>query len=197
MILNLYIFMQSAIMALDVLIRHRPSTIHTTVGRSFFTSQGARQLNGGAEVWQGYYQSARPTKGRMMINIDLSATAFFEAGPLVQMVTKILNKRTPDDLRRGLLDRDRQKVERTIKGLKIRDNHREGTRRRFKITKLTTTPASHTTFDRGDGSITNVAEYFQTTYNKRLNFPHLPCVVVRRDVYLPMEVCEVIEVNII
>src|SRR3954453_3426236 len=129
-------------MALDVLIRHRPSTVHTTVGRSFYTPQGAQSLFGGVEVWQGYYQSARPTKGRMMINIDLSATAFFEAGPLVQMVTKILGKRTPDDLRRGLLERDRQKVERTIKGLKIKDNHREGSRRKFKITKLTPTPAS-------------------------------------------------------
>lgn len=180
-----------------MLIRHRPSTLHITVGRSFFTPQGAQSLYGGAEVWQGYYQSARPTKGKMMINIDLSATAFFEAGPLVQMVTKILGRRSPDDLRRGLTDKDRQKVERTIKGLKIRDNHREGLRRKFKITKLTPTPASHTTFDRGDGTFTNVAEYFQTQYNKRLNFAHLPCIVVRRDVYLPMEVCEVIEVNII
>src|SRR6266498_3580763 len=108
-------------MALDVLIHHRPSTLYATVGRSFYTPQGAQPLSGGIEVWQGYYQSVRPTLGKMMINIDLSATAFYEGGPLVQLITKILGRRSPDDLRRGLSDRDRQKVERTIKGLKIKD----------------------------------------------------------------------------
>jgi hypothetical protein len=52
-----------AIMALDVLIRHRPSMQHITVGRSFFTNAKAEPLFGGAEVWQGYYQSARPAQG--------------------------------------------------------------------------------------------------------------------------------------
>ena len=50
-------------MALDVLIRHRPSMRHITVGRSFFTNAKAEPLFGGAEVWQGYYQSARPAQG--------------------------------------------------------------------------------------------------------------------------------------
>jgi hypothetical protein len=184
-------------MAMDVIIRHRPSTVHTTVGRSFYTPQAAQPLHGGVEAWQGYYQSARPTKGKMMINIDLSATAFYEGGPLVQMVAKILGRRSPDDLHRGLGDRDRQKVERSIKGLKIRDNHRTGNKRKFKVEKLTPTPASTTMFDRGDGSNVDVKTYFQNTYNKRLLFPFLPCVIVRRNVYLPMEVCEVIPVNYI
>lgn len=50
-------------MVLDVLIRHVPSTLYATVGRSFFTPNGARPLPNAAEVWQGYYQSARPTFG--------------------------------------------------------------------------------------------------------------------------------------
>lgn len=50
-------------MILDVLIRHLPSTMYATVGRSFFTPTDARPLPNGAEVWQGYYQSARPTNG--------------------------------------------------------------------------------------------------------------------------------------
>ena len=131
-------------MALDILIRHAPSNQYVSVGRSFYTPRGSRPLFGGAEVWQGYYQSARPTKGRMMINLDLSATAFFESGPLIQLVTKILGRRNPDDLRRGFAERDRQKVERTIKGLSIRDDHREVVRRKFKIMGLTQMPASHT-----------------------------------------------------
>uniref|UniRef100_A0A1D1XV91 Protein argonaute MEL1 n=1 Tax=Anthurium amnicola TaxID=1678845 RepID=A0A1D1XV91_9ARAE len=182
---------QMAITALDVLIRHKPSTLHNTVGRSIYTPQGSRPLSRGIEVWQGYYQSARPTTGRMMINIDLSATAFYEGGPLIQLVTKILDRRSPEDLRRGFSERDRQKVERVIKSLRIKDNHRDGSRK-FKIEKLTPTPASHTMFDKGDGTQDSVQNYFNQVYNRRLNYPFFPCIVVRKNVYLPMEVCDVI-----
>jgi eukaryotic translation initiation factor 2C len=51
-------------MVLDVLIRHVPSTLYSTVGRSFFTPADKRPLPNAAEVWQGYYQSARPTVGK-------------------------------------------------------------------------------------------------------------------------------------
>uniref|UniRef100_A0A1D1YV71 Protein argonaute 1 n=1 Tax=Anthurium amnicola TaxID=1678845 RepID=A0A1D1YV71_9ARAE len=184
----------TGIMALDVLIRHKPSMEHTTVGRSFYTPQGSKPLFGGVEVWQGYYQSARPTPRKMMINIDLSATAFYEGGPLVQMVTKVLNKRNVDELRRGLNDRDRVKVEKAIKNLKICVTHRGETtkKRRFKIMKLTASPASHTKFDAGEQGTMDVATYFTKQYNTRLGFASLPCVVVRKNVFLPMEVCEVI-----
>lgn len=59
-------FFNVAIMVLDVLIRHVPSTLYTTVGRSFFTPADARPLPNGAEVWQGFYQSARPTFGKFL-----------------------------------------------------------------------------------------------------------------------------------
>jgi hypothetical protein len=183
-------------MALDIIIGHKVSTAHVTIGRSFFTSQGSREITGGAEVWQGYFQSVRPTRGKMMINIDLSATAFYEPGPLVQIVAKILGFRSPNDLHRGLSDRDRQTVEKVIKNLKIRDNHRAGNRREFRILKLTPTPASHTIFEKDGGNI-DVRSYFQNVYNRRLLYPFLPCVVVKgnRNVYLPIEVCDVIQVD--
>ncbi|CAO3587527.1 unnamed protein product [Absidia cylindrospora] len=92
----------TAIMVLDVLICQAPSLVYPTVGRSFFTSKGSFPLSNGAEVWQGYYQSARPTQGRMMINVDLSATAFYESGPLPDIVAKILNCNSVEDLRRGI-----------------------------------------------------------------------------------------------
>ena len=59
-------------MALDVLIRHEPSIKYTATvgrfGRSFYVSDGSHgteRLKGGLEAWQGYYQSARPTPGRI------------------------------------------------------------------------------------------------------------------------------------
>jgi len=53
----------TAIMALDILIRHKPSMKYSIVGRSFFTKELSQSLSGIVEAWQGYYQSARPTKG--------------------------------------------------------------------------------------------------------------------------------------
>ncbi|GBB99129.1 hypothetical protein RclHR1_03420012 [Rhizophagus clarus] len=185
---------EMAIMAMDVIISHKISTKYPTVRRSFYTPKITQPLTGGLEAWQGYYQSARPTmRGIMMINIDLSATAFYESGALVQLVSKILENRSYNQLRSGLSESDHEKVEVIIRNLKIMDNHRAGNRRRFKIEGLTPTPASHTMFVMGDGSQIDVKTYFQNTYNRRLEFPLLPCVVVRRNVYLPIEFCDVIQ----
>lgn len=43
---------------------------------------------------------------------------------------------------------------------------------------------------------TDVASYFFQTYGRRLQYPFMPCVVTGRDVFLPMEICTVLEVNI-
>ncbi|CAG8587596.1 7850_t:CDS:10 [Ambispora gerdemannii] len=184
----------TAIMALDVLIRHKPSMTYATVGRSFYTSDSSQHLYGGVEVWQGYYQSARPTTGKMMINIDVSATAFYEGGPLVPIVVKALGRRSPDDLRRGIDERDRVKLEKFLKNLKIRVSHRgkEVSHRRFRINKLTEKSANQTVFQLNNEPV-DVVTYFLRVYNFRLAYPFMPCVVVRRDIFLPMEVCNVIE----
>nr|CAG8437835.1 8491_t:CDS:10 [Entrophospora candida] len=184
----------TTIMALDVLIRHQPSMNYSTVGRSIYTPKEAGPLFGGLEAWQGYYQSARPGQGQMYVNINLSATAFYESGSLIVTVAKILGRRDPDDLRRGVMDRDYHKLERFLKGLKIRVIHRgEATARRtFRIIGITLTPASDTMFVNETGQI-NVASYFATTYRRRLNYPHLPCVVVKRNIFFPIEVCEIVE----
>lgn len=54
----------SSIMALDIVIRHKPALLHETIGRSFFTPEGKQLLSGPLEVWRGYYQSARPSVGK-------------------------------------------------------------------------------------------------------------------------------------
>jgi hypothetical protein len=181
-------------MALNVLMRHIPSMLYATVGRSFYSNQVSRALSGGAEVWQGYYQSVRPAPGKMMINIDSSATAFYGSSSLIQMVVKILNKRSDDDLRR-FTDRDRTKLDKALKHLKIYVTHRgeNAQKKRLRITKVSEYSAQNTKFEI-DGRQTDVASYFQRTYNKCLQYPFLPCVIVRKTISLPMEVCNVVEV---
>jgi hypothetical protein len=69
-----------AIQALDILLRHRPSLLYTTIGRCFYTPDSAAAIANGAQLWQGFHQSIRPSRGNMMINLDVSATAFYQPG---------------------------------------------------------------------------------------------------------------------
>jgi eukaryotic translation initiation factor 2C len=77
---------QESVQAMDVILRHLPSTRYTPVGRSFFSSPSAplgahhagggfqqpidSKLGGGREVWFGFHQSVRPSQWKMMLNID-------------------------------------------------------------------------------------------------------------------------------
>ncbi|ORZ26299.1 Piwi domain-domain-containing protein [Lobosporangium transversale] len=189
----------TGIMALDVLIRHKPSLLYATVGRSFFTPDGKQPLAGILDVWRGFYQSARPTAGKMMINLDVSATAFFQSGSLIEIVIKALNLRSPSDLNRTSPPLNWAKVEKLIKGLRVTVNHRERSKRSFKIFKLTQTSARQTKFtiDSEDPNVkpieTTIEKYFQQTYDKRLQYPNLPCVLVGKTSMLPLEVCSVVE----
>lgn len=128
-----------------------------------------------------------------MINIDVSATAFYESGPLPEIVAKILNRNSVEDLRGRISDRDVKKLANVFKNVKIMVVHRGTDKQyKYKITNLTPSPASETMFTNNDGEQVSVASYFQSTYNRRLAAPFLPCVVVKKDVFLPMEVCQVI-----
>ncbi|KAI8979788.1 Piwi domain-containing protein [Mycotypha africana] len=179
-------------MVLDVLIRYVPSNVHIGVGRSFYTPADKRALPNGAEVWQGYYQSARPTVGKMMINVDVSSTAFIESGPVPEVVAKMLGRRSIDELRRGIPERELTKLVKLLKNVYINVIHRGEKKLKYRVTKLTPSPADRTMFKDEAGNEMSVADYFAKQYNKRLALPFLPCIVVKKDIFLPMEVCEII-----
>ncbi|KAG1217813.1 hypothetical protein G6F35_008831 [Rhizopus arrhizus] len=84
------------------------------------------------------------------------------------------------------------KLEKILKSLRIQVVHRGDKKLKYKINKLTPSPADHTSFKDDTGAEITVANYFAKQYNKRLSCPFLPCVVVKKDVFLPMEVCEVL-----
>ncbi|RIA86223.1 Piwi domain-containing protein, partial [Glomus cerebriforme] len=173
-----------AIMFLNVLIKHQTSmNNYVPIGNSFYTREGSKKLSGIAEVWQGYYQSARPTPGKMMINVDLSATAFFESGPLINIVVKLLGKKSPDDLHGGINWKERVKLEKVLKNLRIRVTHRDSNnnKRFYRISKITSQNAQRTKFEDADGIF------------KCLVYPNLPCIVDNNGKFIPMEICEIIE----
>jgi len=130
-----------------------------------------------------------------MINIDLSSTLFYESGPLISIIVKLLGKRNSDDLLKGFNYKEHERLEKLLKNLRINVKYpgEINTKRRYKIKKITSQDATRTIFE--ENSIkTDVATYFRNTY-KRLVYPHLPCIMVKKNTFLPIEICEVSEVS--
>ncbi|KAF9168361.1 Eukaryotic translation initiation factor 2C [Actinomortierella ambigua] len=153
---------RTAMMALDVLIRHKPSYLYSNIGRSFYIPEGSQALNGGVE-----------------------------AGPLLNLVVKVLGRQGLDDLRRPLVEKDRARLERILRGLQVKVTHRTDNSRPLKIMRVTPTPAQRTMFVKDSVSV-DVCTYFERTYGRRLLYPHLPCVTTSKGAALPIELCIVI-----
>lgn len=156
----------TAIMAIDIIIRNDASNRFTSTGRAFYTPQDSRPLGGGAEVWAGFFQSARPAPGRMLINLDVSATAFYRDCYLTDFAVEVLQLRGKADLKNQLQDRQFKQLEKAMKNLRIQVVHRGEKKPKHKVSKLHKLPASQSGFEK-DGKTITVAQYFQESYNMR------------------------------
>lgn len=74
--------------------------------------------------------------------------------------------------------------------------HRQGSPRGYRITGLTERSALKTTFtmtnQNGQEHEISVSEYFKQAYNRTLDYPMLPCVIIGREQVVPIEVCKVL-----
>lgn len=190
-----------AIQAMDVVMRHLPSMTYTPVGRSFFSSPEGyfHPLGGGREVWFGFHQSVRPSQWKMMLNIDVSATAFYKAQPVTEFMCEVLDLRNPSEQKRTLTDSQRVKFTKEIKGLKIEITHCGSMRRKYRVCNVTRRPAQLQSFplqlENGQTVECTVSKYFLDKYKMKLQYPHLPCLQVGQEhkhTYLPLEVCNVV-----
>ena len=191
-----------AIQALDVVMRHLPSMRYTPVGRSFFSSPEGyyHPLGGGREVWFGFHQSVRPSQWKMMLNIDVSATAFYKSQPVIEFMCEVLDIRDVNEQKRPLTDSQRVKFTKEIKGLKIEITHCGAMRRKYRVCNVTRRPAQMQSFplqlENGQTVECTVAKYFLDKYKMKLRFPHLPCLQVGQEhkhTYLPLEVCCIVQ----
>ncbi|CAN6308884.1 unnamed protein product [Urochloa humidicola] len=187
---------QETIQVLDVVLRESPSWNYVTVSRSFFsTTFGHRgDIGEGLECWRGYYQSLRPTQMGLSLNIDISATSFFKPVTVIKFVEEFLSIR---DTSRPLSDRDRVKIKKALRGVRIETSHQQDQIRRYKITGITPIPMSQLIFPIDEkGTRQTVVQYFWDKYNYRLKYSSWPCLQAGSDsrpVYLPMEVCKIVE----
>ncbi|KAL3236883.1 hypothetical protein MRX96_022137 [Rhipicephalus microplus] len=162
---------QEVLQAVDIVLRHGPSIRLTPVGRSFFK----RPLPNQAHSLGG--------RSRSM--------------PVLSFMCKILSdgrrEMTAADFR-DLRDFQNVRLNKELKGLRIKVTHLPYPRK-YKVVRVTKEPAKRLFFDMEDGSRCSVADYFQNRYG-RLVYPNLPCIQVgnlAHPVYLPLEVCEIVE----
>ncbi|CEO96270.1 PAZ domain [Plasmodiophora brassicae] len=184
---------QDCIQALDVVLRTTPISTCTTIGSSFFSGRNTSPLDAGAEIWFGYHQSLRPAHGRLLVNLDVAATCFHRAQPVATLVESVTRK--PLD---QVGDANRPAIRAELAGVKVSVTHRGDSKRKYRIRDIAKESALEMQFDvEEDGKLrrTNVAEYFEQRYQRKLQYPHLPLLVVgskEKPTYLPMEVCNVV-----
>lgn len=94
--LNLQDLAATAIMALDVLLRHslfrRPELVVGGGGRKFLDARQATPLGEGAQVLAGLFQSVRPTMSGMVVNLDSAYSPYLVTGKLLQVCNMILGR---------------------------------------------------------------------------------------------------------
>ncbi|KAG5462199.1 MAG: PAZ domain-containing protein, partial [Olpidium bornovanus] len=178
----------TGIMAVDVVLRDQPADRFVSVGRSFYSPEERAALGGGAEVWGGVFMSARPAPGRMLLNVDVSATAFVKAGPVIDFAAELLGARGAGELRRGLPEGKPRQLERALKSVKFFVSHRGERRPRYTAARLTRTPADKEVFADKDGNSISVAQYFQQHWGVRLE----PCIATVKGLMFPLEVCHIL-----
>ncbi|XP_063807717.1 protein argonaute-4 [Pseudophryne corroboree] len=192
---------EDSVQALDVITRHLPSMRYTPVGRSFFSPPEGyyHPLGGGREVWFGFHQSVRPAMWNMMLNIDVSATAFYRAQPVIEFMCEVLDVQNINEQTKPLTDSQRVKFTKEIRGLKVEVTHCGQMKRKYRVCNVTRRPASHQTFplqlENGQAMECTVAQYFKQKYSLQLKYPHLPCLQVgqeQKHTYLPLEVCNIV-----
>ncbi|KAI6230110.1 hypothetical protein M3Y99_01102100 [Aphelenchoides fujianensis] len=166
-------------------------------------------LEGGKELWTGFFASAHVGEGwRALLNVDIARTAFYKPRlSLVHFMCEILAERNfggrgcmnPNQLnaRSSLSSGELRVFAESVRGLRVRCNHGENTRV-YRVNGVKG-PANVMSFlarmtdERGQPveQMMTVADYFRARYTD-LQFPSLPCLHVgppARNILLPLEVC--------
>ncbi|KAF8993952.1 Piwi domain-containing protein [Cyathus striatus] len=137
-------------------------------------------IGGGFELWRGFFQSVRPTIGRVLVNVDISTAMMFKSGPLIGLA--------------GLPDRERLRLQKFLVGVCViveTERNTGGAPRKRAIKGLSKVGADQIMFPH-DGQNISVAQYFQRKFGRALQFPKILCVELGTSkAYYPLEVCNV------
>lgn len=106
------------VQALNILVNHHSKLSNkiANVGSSksfLLLDAEAQDLEAGLRAIRGFFTSVRAATGRMLLNVNISNTAFFQAGPLDQLIRAFLQSN----------NRNRVGLANFLNGVRITTNH--------------------------------------------------------------------------
>eukprot|EP00092_Neocalanus_flemingeri_P034497 GFUD01037510.1.p1 GENE.GFUD01037510.1~~GFUD01037510.1.p1 ORF type:complete len:930 (+),score=334.94 GFUD01037510.1:83-2872(+) len=197
---------QTALHALDVILAQAVVTDlqYTTVGRSYFRTGGqVLDIGLGKEVWTGLFSSVRPhswdkqgTRYLATLNVDVSNKPATKQIHLTRdsreegecYVQQVLGRKAGRDWRKGLTRQQVEILDGDMKGLKVRYELPNGSKRQYKCNGFVNPANKQIIPDLKQ----TVEQFFQATHKVRLSYPGLPCLwlgPVTKTIYIPMELC--------
>lgn len=191
---------------INLLVRAAPSL--TAIGqgmdvhqvraaRLYVTDVGKRDISGGLEMWQGYFQSARPAIGRVLLNIDTATATMISPGRLQDVAMSYLGLHQYRDLhkmQRGdthfrLLESFLKRVFVLVDMNSISRPPKNDSRKKQIIGIKSSRELDTWTFLK-DGQPMTVKVYYKTIYNKDLKSPFaIMCGNREAPTVFPAEFC--------
>ncbi|KAF8963796.1 argonaute-like protein [Flammula alnicola] len=186
----------TSLMAFNNVVRMQPNLSNPSRARSFFTQIDKRAIGGGLEVWRGIFQSVRPAIGRLILNVDLTATVMYQEGPLIQLCSVFFGlpiKKAPAYLSPagGFTNQQRIRLKRFLRGLRVVVPATTGPTRPRVISDVSSEGADTLQFTMRGGATMTVAEYFRRL-GQPLEYPKTVCVQVGAGAMIPLELCMVL-----
>ncbi|KAJ3040163.1 hypothetical protein HDV00_011383 [Rhizophlyctis rosea] len=186
-----------ALQVLEVLLRHRPSSLFVTIGKtssSFFSKADQAIISGGLSVYRGWYQSVRVTGREVLLNLDTSATSFYRSGPLIDVISEFFGARRITDIPKLQFLQSLHHLSRFLRGLKVDTTYTPANgRTKYRIEGISDKSADTARILIDGQPPMSIAQYYRSRYDIVLLYPFLPCAQVgaKKGVLIPIELCVV------
>ncbi|KAL0565625.1 hypothetical protein V5O48_016395 [Marasmius crinis-equi] len=178
-----------------------PLLLHPSSSTSFFTPNEVYDLGRGLQLWRGYFQSIRPTIGKIILNLDITTGLFYKPGSLIDLCLEFISSFTGDRTDPKLLspahgfpERQRRNLSNFLAGARVRIDTGEGEGTMRVCKGLTRDGANAILFTRPDTGTNTLADYYMRYQNKHLRFPDIICAEFGNDrtrSFVPLELCEI------
>jgi len=188
-----------SLQVLNIILGMTPLLHYECVGRTHFnpcTGNGSiLEIGHGKSIWVGTFQSAR-IGWKPFLNIAVANRPAYNQQPVIQFLMSVLSSKDPRCLS-NLHPKDKTKLDREIKQLKVRFTRPDGQKREYRVNKLVDSAERLSLdMDSPDGGKrkTTIQQYFKNQYKCNLKYPSLPCAHVgppKGTIYLPIEFLEI------
>lgn len=186
-----------AINLLQLIIRqHSNNLMKPAVNAKAYFSDTERITFQGThiELWRGYFQSVRPTLGRLLINIDTTVAPFIARCGLIDYMLEVIGSTNVADLALAQTDANFQKLKRALKNLHIEVQFNKAS---TKIIRGLEPRAGRFTFLNDQrGQNMTVEDHYRGAYQYRMRFPKIVGVRLNgpsapKPIIVPAELCTI------